>query len=365
MTMRWLSSDLDQDSILLAGDVGGTNTNLALVGEKRGRYTLIAKMQRPSAEVTDILEPVFHLLYSVAERYPHLKPQACCISAAGPVEHNRCRMTNCRWDVDGNRVQSETGIETVVINDFLAISHAVPHLDVEDAEKIVKVPHPDGSLPPESGGVKLVIGPGTGLGVGFLVPVNGSYIPFPSEGGHSDFAPYDSHTRDLCEFVRGSMPVKSGVEPFVSGQGIVNIYRFLRQRGPVETDDILRMVDAAPDTQKPALIERYRMENEICRETVTLFLGMLGNFTGSLCAVFLPMGGVYIAGGMVARNGNLILENEVFMKHFSRNYRASIEGILNKIPVYLIRDYSISLYGAAGAAVRLIRDKQFQGIGSV
>jgi glucokinase len=352
MTVEWLSNEIHHDLLILAGDVGGTNTSLALVGTTEGRYTIIAKTVWPSGKVRNILLPVFHMLEAALARNDLLRPSLCCISAAGPVAGNRCIMTNCQLEIHGSEMERETGIETLVINDFYAISSAIPITDIEDRRMILKIPHMDGSCAVPGEGVKLVIGPGTGLGVGYLVPHEGEYIPFASEGGHSDFAAFDDETWELREYLTGRNAVKPGVEPFVSGQGIVNIYHYYRGKRRADEDGITREIDAAPDAEKPALISRYSREHGLCHDVLALFVKMLGSFAGSLGSVFLPTGGIYLAGGIPARNEHMILENNLFMRSFEENYNPAIASILKKTAVYLVRDYSISLYGAAAAARR-------------
>jgi glucokinase len=85
-----------------------------------------------------------------------------------------------------------------------------------------------------------------------------------------------------------------------------------------------------------------------------LFVKMYGSFAGSLAVVFLPFGGIYLAGGIATKNEWLFLEDNLFMKYFEQNYNPILRPLLKKIPVYIVRDYSISLYGAANAAVTLM-----------
>jgi glucokinase len=100
-----------------------------------------------------------------------------------------CRLTNVDWDIDGNALSQSLGIPAVVINDFTGISYGIPLLDVRNPERILTLPQPDGSVPPQRGSRKAVVGAGTGLGVGHVSFEHGRYVAFPSEGGHSDFAP--------------------------------------------------------------------------------------------------------------------------------------------------------------------------------
>ena len=101
METNWLSSDFKQDRIILAGDIGGTNTTLALVGEKKSKYTLILKCAFKSSQIDGIIDPIKEVIATARQKNSALKINLCCISAAGPVENNRCQMTNCKWAIDG------------------------------------------------------------------------------------------------------------------------------------------------------------------------------------------------------------------------------------------------------------------------
>jgi len=354
--IEWRSEDFVHDNIILVGDIGGTNTNLAVLGEKNGKFTMIVEAVWQSSDVVDVMVPIKELIDIVTQKDSKLKPTMICISAAGPVADNSCKLTNLSWEIDGKKLTKELGIETSVINDFLAISYAIPILDTENASRVMKIPHCDGSIPQPKEGVKLVIGPGTGLGVGYLVPVgNGKYLPFSSEGGHSDFAAFDDLTGDLRTYMSEKLGIKPGVEPFVSGQGLINIYKFLMEKKKITVDDVIKEIEAADDADKPALISKYSFVNEDCKMMMCTFVKMLGNFAGSLSAIMLPYGGVFIAGGISAKNEEMFLRDNIFMKQFESNYKSVISDILKQIPVYIIRDYSISLYGAANAAMNIMK----------
>ena len=353
---EWRSDDFDHDNIILAGDIGGTNTNLAILGEKKGKFTMIVEAHWQSCDVDDVMVPIKQLIDLVTQKDQKLKPTMICISAAGPVSNNSCKITNLNWEVDGKKITDELGIKTTVINDFLAISYAIPILDLENPTRVMKIPHCDSTIPQPKEGVKLIIGPGTGLGVGYLVPIgNGKYLPFPSEGGHSDFGSFDDITWEFKRYMFSKLDVKPGVEPFVSGQGLINFYKFLMDKKAITMDDVINEIEAADDSDKPALISKYSFVNEDCKTIMSMFVKMLGNFAGSLSAIMLPYGGVFIAGGISAKNEEMLLRDNLFMKHFENNYKPVISDILKQIPVYIIRDYSISLYGAANAAMNLMK----------
>ncbi len=354
MEVRWLSSDFKQDMMVLAGDVGGTNTNLALVGEKGKKYTILLKCVFESNKIDGVIDPLKEVIAAGKEKIPSLKIDLCCISAAGPVENNYCHLTNCKWDIDGGAIKKAIKTDTLIINDFLAIGYGIPTLDVNNQKQITKLPTTEGRFPEPSGTTKAVVGAGTGLGVGFLTARDGQYRAHPSEGGHSGFAAFDDETKKLKDYVAEKIGAPPGVELFVSGQGICNIYNYFKNKKNIKIEGVLKEIDKTKDEDKPALISKNAGENPTCRDIMNLFIKMYGSFAGGLALIFLPFSGIYLAGGIVTKNEWLFLEDNLFMKSFESNYNPNISPLLKKIPVYTIKDYSISLYGAANAAVTLM-----------
>ena len=353
MVVSWHNPDAHYDSLILAGDVGGTNTNLAIVGESNGVFTIILEVVFPSAEINGLEEPLQKVLQIAQERSRDLNPGICCISAAGAVQNNVCRMTNCSWSVDGGRIGNLLGIETIVINDFSAIGYGIPALDIANPEQITPLKHPDGSLPPRIDATIAVIGPGTGLGVSVLIPYQGNYITVPSEGGHMAFAPIDEESEALCMYMKKKIDAVPGVELFVSGQGVRNIFNFYRDVKKVPMQGLLAEINEKPDSQKPASISRGANENEICHAIMQLYVRLFASAASNLSCLTLPFGGLYLAGGTPAKDLKWLQENDLFMSTFEKNYNPSIVPLLKRVPVYVIRDYSISLYGAARAGLLL------------
>ncbi|HEX3047666.1 MAG TPA: glucokinase, partial [Bacillota bacterium] len=352
MEQKWLSTDFNHDQIILAGDIGGTNTNLAIVGVKKGKFTIILECVYKSAEVSGLVEPLKEVINIATAKNSALKPSLCCISGAGPVENNKCTLTNLKWNIDGQEIKKAIAMETLVINDFLAIGYGIPTLNVDDPNQITKLPHPDGSLPkPQNGASKAVVGAGTGLGVGFLVAVGDKYYASPSEGGHSGFASFDDESRKIKDFVAKKLGKTPGTEPFVSGQGINNIYQYFKAEGLIKPEGIFQEIEAASDEEKPALISKNAATNKTCKDIMKIFIKMYGRFASNAALLFLALGGLYLAGGIASKNEALFLEDNLFMKNFAANYKDNIQQLLAKIPVYIVKDYSISLYGAANAAV--------------
>ena len=351
---KWLSSDFNHDRFILAGDIGGTNTNLAIVGESKGKFTIILEIVFRSQEIDGLINPLQKLLALAAEKDRRLKPTLCCISAAGAVENNCCKMTNVRWSIDGAEIQQKIGVQTEVINDFLAISFGIPTLDTENPDQIQKVPHADGSMPKAAVGAKAVIGPGTGLGVSYIAHNKGSYIPCPSEGGHAIMPTFDEETENFKKYLTKKFGEVPGVEPFVSGQGIANIYAYYRDVKGLAIEGIFQTIEDTPLNDRPALIATNASSNATCKEMMKLFVRMLGRFSNNIVAIFMPLGGLYLAGGVTIKNRSLLLENNLFMSEFEKSYASHIVEMAKKVPVYIIKDYSISLYGAANAAINLM-----------
>ncbi|MGE9294720.1 MAG: glucokinase [Puniceicoccales bacterium] len=353
MRTTWHSQETNFPRFILAGDIGGTNSNLALLGECEGKFTLLVECVFPSQDIIGLVEPLKQTLAEAAKRFEGIKIERCCISGAGPVEDNYCRLTNVSWNIDGPEIERALGIPTKVINDFLAISYGVPLLDVNNPDQITQLAHSDGTYSKQNGDVSLVIGAGTGLGVGFVINHGGKMVAYPSEGGHASFANFDAETSDLKYYVIRETNFASEIEMLVSGRGLANIFNFFRDVRKVTMTGVLKEINAAPDHDKPALIGAHAETNPVCRDVLRLFIKVYGRITADFATVLLPTRGIYLAGGIVEKNEPFFADGRQFMYYFEQNFRPNIQEILKKFPVYIIREYSISLYGAANAAILL------------
>ena len=335
---------------ILAGDVGGTNTNLALVEASGANFTIVEQVNLVSREVTDFAAAVEETLAGFGSGY---SVNRCCISAAGHAAENRCRLTNLDWVVDGDLIEQRLGVPTVVINDFLALSYSLPLLDTADPAQVTPLPHFDGSTPEPQGDSWAIIGAGTGLGVGHLIRKGGRYIAVPSEGGHSDFPAFDKETQRLGNYLKVRYDSWPGTECVLSGRGIANIYAFIRDGLPGPPDEVLSAVDALPEHERPALIARHGTSNPHCARVMELFTRIYGKVAGNTALNFLPTAGLFLAGGIAQKNINYLVKEQRFMRYFESNYNPKLRAVQHRTPVYLIREYSVSLLGAAHAAVVL------------
>ena len=352
MESTWYETERNHPELIPSGDIGGTNANFAVVGYRDGNFDVIAEYQSPSKSVTsgaEIVRTIFEDFESTSGR----KPTRICISAAGAVRNNRCKPTNLDWEIDGDAVSSLLRIPTLVINDFQGLCFALPLLDVNDPKQIIPVLRPGGN-PGNTGSSWAVAGAGTGLGVGYLIRVGDSYLSIPSGGGHTLFAAFDEETRALLSYVTRRLGGPPRNEDVLSGRGMAAIFNFFRDEIGITQSTELKEIDSVPDTDKPPLITRYIGVSEECTNMMRLFVRIYARFASSVALYFLPWSGIYIAGGIVARLSSLFLDEDLFIRHFDRHENADMLEKLQSIPVYLINDYSISLLGAANAALYLM-----------
>lgn len=353
MDLKWCNPEAEFDHLVLAIDIGGTNTNLGLVAFKNGKFTLVMKADYASGKISGLEDPIAETLRIASEKRPDLKPERCCISAAGPVSDNRCVMTNLDWKVDGNELTTKLGIPVLVVNDFIAISYGIPTLDVNDPTQIYKMAHLDGSTPNPQPTTKAVIGPGTGMGISFLAFNGNRYVPASSEGGHITFAPFDKDSQEFRDYMEKRIGQVPGVEPLCSGQGLAHLYEWWRDTRGVPDNEAFKKIEETVWNDRPKYISRASDTDPVAAEMMRLFVKMLARYASDVCTLLLPFGGFYLAGGTVQKDLRWLVNDNLFMRYFEKNYNPNILPLLKKVPVYVIKDYDISLYGAANANLNL------------
>ena len=343
-------------TLLLTGDIGGTKTILRLVRMSESLETLYD--QRYSSHDFLDLVPMVHQFLGEASKHLGEKfvPQKACFAIAGPVVNNSVKLTNLTWMLDASRLEKELSIAQIsLINDFAAVGYGVLGLSDSDTYTLQEgKPQPAAPIG--------VIGAGTGLGQGFLIQQGDTYQVFGSEGGHSDYAPRSELEFQLLKYLLDKHDIQRvSVERVVSGQGIVAIYQFLRDRVTTsESPDIAsalkawdqqtgrseKTVDPAAAIAKAALEQR----DSLSEQTMQLFVEAYGAEAGNLALKLLPYGGLYIAGGIAAKNLPLMQEGS-FIRAFTSKGR--MRSILENIPVHIVLNSEVGLIGAAIAASRL------------
>jgi glucokinase len=356
--------------LFLVGDVGGTNTNLALAKYDRSGIQLIRKARFSTQQEKSMVNPVRRFLEAEHARGFVQPIDFCCISGAGPVlADESIPLTNAPWSIHASELSSLLSIPVKLINDFTALSYAVTLLDYRDAEAVTQLPHPDGSLYEPRDGIMLVIGAGTGLGVGF-VDRNGDNIKaFPSEGGHSEMPCFDELSHAIHRWLSERYGYPAGAEIAIAGQGIANIFEFIcsdefsirmlssdyevscaaLERGPSET---AQSILTLPRLEWPARIALHAEDDAFCALTMELFVRLYALKAANLASLFLPAGGIWLAGGISSKNEAWLLKNARFMSWFERNYAPHIRQFLAHTPVLIVKNYDISLRGAAVAALQ-------------
>ena len=335
-------------ALLLAGDIGGTKTILSLVnsesvenGQKLPQQKSLYEKTYPSQEFTDLVPIVKHFCEEAKlQLNSEILVKNACFGIAGPVISNTSKLTNLNWFLTSNRLEKELFIDKVdLINDFVAISYGILGLKNEDLYTLQDVE-------PRSKSPIAVLGAGTGLGEGFLIPSEkGKYLAFPSEGSHADFAPHNSLGFELSTYIKEKYNLsRISVERVVSGIGISTIYQFLRQKYPEKETEKMRVAYKAWEAKKTinisATISKTAMEDDdfLCQQTMKLFIESYGSEAGNLALKLLPYSGLYIAGGIAAKILPL-MKSEIFTDSFKSKGRMS--SLLSEIPIHIILNLSL------------------------
>lgn len=319
--------------MLIAGDIGGTKTLLALYSPEQGPRKPVADKLYHSADYKSLDDIVRAFVTETGA-----KARAACFDVAGPVISGRAHLTNLPWNMEEEAMQQALGLERVtLLNDLKAVAYAVPRLEDEDLHVINPgVPEPNGQI--------AVVAPGTGLGEAFLVWDGTQYIAGASEGGHSDFGPNDDMQAELWRALRKKFGHVS-LERVCSGIGIPNIYDFLRDSGfaPEAPAFATQLSDAHDRT--PLIMEAAEegTDNKLAAKTLELFVAILAAEAGNLALKFLASGGVYLAGGIPPRIVPQ-LDAEQFMTAFANKGR--FDKLLRNIPVKVVTS-NAALVGAA------------------
>jgi glucokinase len=319
--------------MLLAGDIGGTKTVLALFNAEDGPHKPISEIRFKSGKYQKLADIVEEYL----NRTGH-KPEIATFGVAGPVHGEMVRVTNLPWVVDSNDLRRVLQIEDVyLINDLEAIAYSITALDKDDLE-VVKGGNRN------SNGPIAVIAPGTGLGEAFLFWDGNRYHPIPSEGGHTDFAPATPLELELLKYLQPRLGHVS-YERVCSGLGIPNLYAFFRDTRINEEPAWLKDELENADDPTPIIFKYAKDEKaEICEATVSLFLSILGSEAGNLVLQVLATGGVFLGGGIPPR---IVpeLRGDTFLKAFTEKGR--FRNLLMDVPVDVIMNSKAALFGAA------------------
>ncbi len=320
--------------MILAGDVGGTKVHLALYDFIDGKLEY-SRDERYAAKDYSGLEEI------VKEFLGASQVTAACFGVPGPVRDGRLRLTNLPWTLDSRELSASLGITHVfLINDLEANGYGVAELA---ADQIFTLSEGDSSQT----GNRALIAAGTGLGEAFLIWNGRNHTPYPSEGGHADYAPRNEDEIDLLRFLKQKYNGRVSFERVLSGPGLTNIYEFLREVRGIGEPVWLAERMAAEDPNAVITEMALGAKSEICEKALDMFASAYGSEAGNLALKLLSVGGVYVGGGIAPR----ILEklkDGTFMKAFTSKGRMS--QLLINMPVRIILESRAALLGAAAYA---------------
>ncbi len=323
---------------VLAGDIGGTHTRLAVVSVGRRGMEVVAEHHYPSRSAGALRPLVQRFLAEIGT-----KPQRAGLAVAGPVVDGVCRTPNLPWVVSVEEIAQASGISRVVLlNDFAALGYGLARL--QPADVVTLQP---GTADPR--GVVALIGAGTGLGQAFVLPGRGGVRVLASEGGHSDFAPHDETEWGLFQYLHARYGHVSW-ERVLSGNGLVDSYHYLASRGEVAAHpEIAREMRVAKDPA--AVVSRHGLEgtDPLAERALSLFAQVYGAQAGNLALTVFATGGVYVAGG-IAPQILAKLQDGTFMGAFLGKGRLS--AVLARVPVRVVVNPRVGLLGAAEEAAR-------------
>ncbi len=330
-------------TFLLVGDIGGTNSNFGIFDIKKESPILVLSLHYKSKDVLDFTALMKQLVDYLKDHYTITCTRAC-IGAAGIVYPQRvtAQPTNLHIEINTHAIEKATGLKSVfLINDFEAVALGLELLPAHDIIRINQGVH-------RQHGNMSFLGAGTGLGKSIMVWDRGikRYLPVASEGGHADAALMGEFEFAFSQFIYDtSITCPVSWEMVLSGKGIQMIYRFLgtRKQYPItESSREIELHDFNPDK-----ISHYAKLDERCKDTFDLYIRFYARCAKDFALEVLSLNGLYIAGGIAAKNSAMFLDPQ-FMEEFRKCGAQSRR--LATVPIFIIGNYNVSLYGGVVAA---------------
>ena len=370
--------NIKNNYIVLIGDIGGIHSKLRLLN-MTSNITQTPKVIKELNESTIKYKSLETLInYFLNDIKQEQKPEYAFIGLPGPIENNCIiTLTNIpHWEkYNGTELGIKLGFKDFIfINDFVGNAYAIQtNLEKNKDYKILN------KVKPKENGAKLIIGPGTGLGMGFLLKnendKNGYYAIGSSEGGGRDYAPKKQFDLKLRNFIKKEVGLDNvSLEKICSARSLIPIYKFLHKYEN-DNDDINSKYKREKNLAKK--IDNFKEYNELnkiheinseiikkginnecqlSKRTLLVFIEIFGEITGDLALFTLAYSGVYLLGRLTRELTPLILDNTIFMDHFKN--KDHFWFLLERIPVYLIQNENIELIGITEAARRYFENKE-------
>ncbi|TYQ30388.1 glucokinase [Pseudanabaena sp. UWO310] len=340
-------------TVILAGDIGGTKTLLRLAQKDADGFSILFEKRFAGASYPSFADVLREFLANAQNNLGDLPNlSSACLGIAGPVRDRRSQLTNLGWSFDSDRLAEEFHIANVsLINDFVAVGYGVLGLQPHDLHTLQ-----DGQTVNQA--PIGVIGAGTGLGEAFLAWNGDRYEVYPTEGGHTDFAPRNALEIELLQYLLKRHD-RVSVERVASGTGIVAIYQFLRDRAaaPPESAAIAEKVrlwesgdtdSGAASAIADAALANCGVNSEtnidhLATQTMQMFVEAYAAEVGNLALKLIPNGGLYIAGGIAPKILPL-LQDGTFLQILKTKGRVS--PVLEDIPIHIVLNPEVGLIGA-------------------
>jgi len=338
---------------LLSGDLGGTKTLLQLA-PTTSPYRALFQQSYPSQAYPDLIAIVREFLAAAQVQLgTPIEITAACLGIAGAVIDCAAYLPNLDWHLNADKLAKALHIPNLLlINDFTAIGYGITQLQPADLYTLQ-------TGQPRINAPIAIIGAGTGLGQGLLVHNGAEYQVVATEGGHTDFAARSRQEFELFEYIcRHKQIDRVSNERVLSGAGIVTIYQFLRDTSNISEHSDLANVVKQWESQTAAVIDPARMISELAlaktdplaQATMHIFVSIYGAESGNLALKTLPYGGLFMAGGIAAKNLPLIADGTSIAAF---NHKGRVSDLLKNIPVHVVLNPQVGLIGAAAQAARL------------
>jgi len=356
---------------VLIGDIGGTNIRLRLLRMAKDEEIELIIIKSDYLCTFNYKSLELLLKDFISQLDPKQRPEFAVLGIPGPVEDNQLlTLPNIpHWNLEnGDKLGEKLGIKKFIfLNDFVCNGYAI-QTNLKENIDYIKL----NNVTPITGGPKLMIGPGTGLGMGFLLKnrKNKYYMIGSSEGGGQDFSAKSEFLLKLRNFIRDEVGLGNvSLGKICSGRSLIPIYKFLHlygneknktfSREPILGEKIdyfkqYKEVNKVGEINVEITTKGINGECELCRETLLLFIEIFAEIAGDLSLFTLPTSGVYLLGGITRIITPLILNNTIFMDHF-RN-KDHVWLLLQKFPIYLVQNKDIGLVGATEAARRILEN---------
>jgi glucokinase len=326
--------------MILVGDIGGTKTILALFASS-DTTSVLKKHYYASADYASFSTLLADFLSDIDSQ----QITACCLGVAGPIVNGDCSTTNLPWVLHRHVIHSQLGIAQVtLLNDLVATAWGVLSLPEYEFVSL----NPDARV---QQGNMAILAAGTGLGEAIIAWNGSQYHVMATEGGHTDFAPTNEQEIALLRYLMNKHPDHVSSERVISGEGLINIYQFLKDIGYAPAQAAIEQQMATGD--KAAIIGTAGNagSDALCVATLNIFSRLYGAETGNLALKCLPYGGIYLAGGIAAKILPFLQNSEFMARYLAKGRFLSL---LKGIPIKICTNPEVGLFGALNYAAKII-----------